>query len=426
MGRRLRMSAEIGDWLTDLRTADPAAAAEVAAAIVALLDAPDLPGPSLVTNPAEDRQPTPARQAAALAAAEQSLQWALRLARMAAAEAAGDVRRAATDVRELDRQPHHDQAELAALRRRLAGARLFEQKAAEHSRRSEREVDSFRLRARAATARQEAAVAVRDLRATSAAVQDAGDARRDAGDEGQDDRAAAAEGIARAATYRIRVLLAEAPRLVGRILDGTGSMAGSAGEPDPPATATAASSGQPGTQAVAPGLLELRADPLGGDIRVLFAIEPAGTVTILAVLEGEGAVRVHRDAALALAGDLLAEIRAGEWPPGQADTPGDVELALANSAAFLDRFFAGRPGAVGQRAAARAGAATISGLRRRRGISLADLAAATGISEERLWVIEDDGLRVAQVREAVACVRALGGQLDLTADLDDSGRVILY
>ena len=37
--------------------------------------------------------------------------------------------------------------------------------------------------------------------------------------------------------------------------------------------------------------------------------------TILAVLEGEGAVRVHRDTALSLAGDLLADIRAGKWPP---------------------------------------------------------------------------------------------------------------
>jgi hypothetical protein len=159
---------------------------------------------------------------------------------------------------------------------------------------------------------------------------------------------------------------------------------------------------------------------------VLFAIEPAGTVTILAVLEGAGAVRVHRDAALGLAGGLLAEIRAGEWPPAQADSPGDVELALADSAAFLDRFFAGGSVAVGRRAAARAGAVTISELRRRRGVSLADLAAATGISEERLWVIEDDGLRAAQIREAVACVRALGGQLDLTADLDDSAPEILY
>ena len=94
--------------------------------------------------------------------------------------------------------------------------------------------------------------------------------------------------------------------------------------------------------------------------------------------------------------------------------------------AFLDRFFPEIERALRQRAAARAGADTISGLRRRRGLSLADLAAATGISEERLWVIEDGGLRVAQVREAVACVRALGGRLDLTADLDDAGPAALY
>lgn len=421
------MSAEIGDWLTDLRTDDPAAAAEAGAAIVALLDAPVLPGPPLVTDPAEDRQPAPARQAAALDSAQQSLRWALRLARTAATEAAADVSRAATDVRGLERQPHPDQTELAALRRRLAGARLFEQKAAEHSRRSEREVDSFRLRAEAAKARQEAAVAARDLDASSAAVQDAGDTRQDSGDASPDDQAAAAaEGLARAATYHIRVLLAEAPRLVSRILDGTGTTADSADKPEPPATAAAAASGQPDPKAVAPGLLELRADPLGGDIRLLFANEPGDAVTILAVLEGEGAIRVHRDTALGLAGDLLADIRAGEWPPPEGASSGDVELAFPDSASFLDSFFPGQMSAVRQRAAARAGADTIAGLRRRRGLSLADLAAATGITEERLWVIEDDGLRVAQVREAVACIRALGGRLDVIADLDDAGPASLY
>jgi len=133
VGRKLRMSGEIGDWLTDLCADDVAAAAEVGAAVVTLLDAPDLPGPALVTDLALHPAPTPAQQAAALEAAQQSMQWALRLARTAATEAATDVRRAAHDVRELEREPHHDRAELAARRRRLAGARLFEQKVTGHS-----------------------------------------------------------------------------------------------------------------------------------------------------------------------------------------------------------------------------------------------------------------------------------------------------
>jgi hypothetical protein len=391
MGHRLRMSAEIGDWLTDLCTSDPAAAAEVGAAIVALLDAPDMPGPALVTDPAANPPPTPASRAAALKAAQLSLQWGLRLALAAAAEASMDVRRAADEVRDLERQPQHDAAELAALRRRLAGARLLAQKMTEHSRRSEREVDAFRLRAEAAKSRYEKAVA-------------------------------AEEGVARAALAHVTALLAEAPRLLQRISDGASGVAAGVDEPGPPAAAEPADSRPP---TLAPGVLELRADPLGGDIRLLFAFEPADAVTILAVLEGEGAIRVHRDAALSLAGDLLADIRTGEWPPPEPAGTGDVELAVADSAAFLDRFFADRPSDIVQRAATRAGADTISALRRRRGVSLADLAAATGISEERLWVIEDDGPRVARVQEIVACLRALGGRLDLTAELE-TGPVALY
>ena len=52
-------------------------------------------------------------------------------------------------------------------------------------------------------------------------------------------------------------------------------------------------------------------------------------------------------------------------------------------------------------------------------MTLADLAEAAGITPERLWFIEDGGLRVAQVREAVACIRALGGRLELTVAIPD-------
>jgi hypothetical protein len=420
MGRQLRMSAEIDDWLTDLCVSDPAAAAEVGGAIVALLDAPELPGPALVTDPAASPQPTPASQAAALESAQRSLQWALRLARAGTAEAAMDVNRAASDVRELEGRPRHDPAELAALRRRLAGARLLEQKVTEHSQRSEREVDAFRLRAEAARASYDAAIAARSLHADAACGQIADSAGQDTQD---DARAVAADGVARAALAHVTALLAEAPRLLQRICDGTRAVADVADAPAPPAPAKPA---EPGPPAVEAGLLELRADPLGGDIRLLFAFEPPDAVTLLAVLEGEGAVRVHRETALGLAGDLLADIRAGQWPPAEPDGPGDVEVEFADPAAFLDRFFGGSSDTVTQRAAVRASGDTISGLRRQRGFSLADLAAATGISEERLWVIEDGGVRVAQVREAVACLRALGGRLDLAADLGDGHAPLLF
>ena len=420
MGRKLRMSGEIGDWLTDLCADDVAAAAEVGAAVVTLLDAPDLPGPALVTDLALHPAPTPAQQAAALEAAQQSMQWALRLARTAATEAATDVRRAAHDVRELEREPHHDRAELAARRRRLAGARLFEQKVTGHSERSEREVDAFSARAEAARGSYEAAVAAWDLQVGVAAGQRAAGSAEDTSES----RAAAAESVARAALHQLQLLLAEAPRLVRRISDGTAATVLAANEPDQPAAEAPADSPERGEPSLAPGLLELRADPLGGDIRLLFAMEPADTVTVLAVLEGEGAVRVHRDKALSLASDLLAEIRSGEWPPAQATSTADIELTLEDSAGFLDKFFAQSAAVVRRRAAVRASADTLTELRQQRGLSIQDLAEATGITQERLSLIEDGGLQVAEVREAVACIRALGGQLDLSAGFDGEQHVL--
>jgi hypothetical protein len=169
------------------------------------------------------------------------------------------------------------------------------------------------------------------------------------------------------------------------------------------------------------GLLELRADPLGRDVRLLLALEPADTVTLLAVLDGEDAITEHRVQAIRLAGDLLTDIRAGDWPPGETDDPADIEVTFADAATFLARFFPAQASAMAARAV---GLATARPLAELRGsTSLADLSNKTGISEHRLRQIEEGGLRVAEMYEAVAYVRGLGGRLTLTAELSDSDPV---
>jgi hypothetical protein len=50
MAYRLRMSAQLGDWLAELGAAQPPTAVQVAAALTLLLDGPDVPGPPLVTD----------------------------------------------------------------------------------------------------------------------------------------------------------------------------------------------------------------------------------------------------------------------------------------------------------------------------------------------------------------------------------------
>jgi DNA-binding XRE family transcriptional regulator len=100
-------------------------------------------------------------------------------------------------------------------------------------------------------------------------------------------------------------------------------------------------------------------------------------------------------------------------------------MTLADAAMFLARFCPAQADVIAARAAALAVSRSLPDLRSSNGISLADLATETGISEQRLRFIEDGGLRVAQVHEAVAYVRALGGRLTLAADLGDSAPVNL-
>jgi hypothetical protein len=166
---------------------------------------------------------------------------------------------------------------------------------------------------------------------------------------------------------------------------------------------------------------ELNADPLGADVRILFAIEPDDTVTLLAVLEGTESIIADLDDALGLAAELLDEIRAD----GQPDTTGEAQedwLEFDRTVSFLERFFADRDGAIIERAAALATAASLAGLRQQRGVSLAALARATGISERRLDAIERDGPRSAALHELAAYLRQLGGRLELAASLDGQRR----
>src|SRR5215472_17438024 len=53
MAYRLRMPAEIGDWLAGLAGSGPEAAAETGAALLALMAADAIPGPPLVAGPDE-------------------------------------------------------------------------------------------------------------------------------------------------------------------------------------------------------------------------------------------------------------------------------------------------------------------------------------------------------------------------------------
>ncbi len=165
---------------------------------------------------------------------------------------------------------------------------------------------------------------------------------------------AAAKAEVAAASEQVAAALAVAARLSRSLARDaraveSGEPATAARQPAPSAASAAAE--------VTAGLLELRADPLGADIRFLAAIEPADTVTLLAVLDGSAAVSEHRQLAIRLAGELLTELRAGGWPHDEASAavPGNGEageLIFDDSGAFLATYFADSEAEVKRRSAA--------------------------------------------------------------------------
>ena len=91
-----------------------------------------------------------------------------------------------------------------------------------------------------------------------------------------------------------------------------------------------------GLEAPAEDLMELRPGaPADNGIRILFAVEPPGTALLIAVLEGDDAVRDHYRDAVLLASEVLQEARAYRAREEAAHAFGDAR-------SFLAEFFPGR------------------------------------------------------------------------------------
>jgi hypothetical protein len=401
MPYRLRMSAELGDWLAELSTFHPASAAEVAAALVSVMTANDPSSLPVVGHPAAD--PIDPREV--VDDLYQTSLDALQRVRNEVAEASWKTVAAKQLLADLDKDTSPDPAVRAWLSQALTNARRHEARLTARSKRLEREVDAFRTSKETAKAMYTAAQA-------TARIRDAIDAATGAESvpESGDQLAAQRRAVA-SAEANLRAVAEQAARTLREILDLAGPDAGK-------------SDSRHSASAVA-DVLELRADALGRDVRLLLAVEPADAITLLAALDGEDAIAEHRAQAIELAGDLLADIRAGDWPPADALSAADLAVTFADAATFLGRFFPADGGAIAERAAGLAVAQSLAGLRNGIGMSLADLSVETGITEERLRIIEEGGLRVAQVYEAVAYVRALGGRLTFIAEFGESAPVQL-
>jgi hypothetical protein len=169
------------------------------------------------------------------------------------------------------------------------------------------------------------------------------------------------------------------------------------------------------------GLMELRPDaPGGGDVRILFGVEPPDTALLIAVLEGYQAVREQRGEAVQLSADILWQVRAGRSPESAARAFDDVQ-------AFLDEFFPGDADEVEVGAAAfvaRNRGRTLAEQRVRLGLTQSQVAERMGVRQERVSAIERAEPGATEIRTLAGYVKALGGWLEVTGDFGDE-RVVL-
>jgi DNA-binding XRE family transcriptional regulator len=167
--------------------------------------------------------------------------------------------------------------------------------------------------------------------------------------------------------------------------------------------------------------MELRPGAPGdSDIRILFAVEPAGTALLIAVLEGHEAVREQREEAVELSAEMLHRVREGQAPEAAAHAFDDAQ-------SFLDEFFPGSADEVGVGAAAlmaRNRGRTLAQQRARLGLSQEEVAQRMGVQRERVAAIERAEPGATEVRTLARYVQALGGRLEIIADFGEE-RVVL-
>jgi hypothetical protein len=404
MGYLLRMSGEIRDWLADLRDSDPPAAAQVGQALVALMDEGARLGPPLVVTlagfpVAPDLREEP--DGVYHARLEQ-----LRDLRQHGDEAAALVRDIEQQVAELQEQeatlsdrrwralqegkPNAAgqvvdelavvQAKLAELRRLLPGVVESERQLRSKDQRLQGQVEAFRTRKETLKASYTAAEAQREIREAVTAL------GLDVGADGGPGEGAEASDAEAAA--RLREVARQIERELGFAADG---------------------------------LTELRpAAPGDSEIRILFAVEPAQTALLIAVLEGRDAVREHHSEAVELSAEVLQRAREGQAPEA-------TEYAFDDARSFLDEFFPGSADEVEAGAAAllaRNRARTLAQQRTRLGFTQAQVAQRMGVRQERVSAIERAEPGATEVRTLAGYVEALDGRLEITADFGDE-RVLL-
>jgi hypothetical protein len=297
MAYQLRMSEEFHDWLAGLRGSDPAAATLVTDALIALISVGPNLGSAMVSPLARVR--TEGDPAEALDETYQLCLERLQTLRRRVADLATTRKRIEDSIASL---AAGRQDQLPALGQDLAGAAAAEEQLTLRSQREQSRVDAFRARKETLKARLATAQAVGMVNTALAGL------------DNEDPAVSIAAGDS-----GVQEIEQEIRQEISQVLSATSGTA-EAARPYPE-----------------PGLMELRPDGRDdGDIRILFAFEPAGAVLVIAVLEGHDAWRDHYDEAVSLSSELLRSARAGDAPEAAA-------RRYDGARPFLDEFFPPRP-----------------------------------------------------------------------------------
>jgi hypothetical protein len=439
MGYLLRVSGEIHDWLADLCVSDPPAARLVGEALTALLGEGAGLGPPVVISLADDSRP-----ADPLKALDRSYQHRLerlQIVRRSVAAAATQARRVQLQIAELeslqaklgDQRVHGRQAgsqdlaaettaDLAAAQDQVARLRQVLPKVIEAERKLTAGSQRLQLRADAFRTRKEVLKAAYTVASAECAIEAAIAAfGQDAADRGMQDEepggpaSTAPDAPASAAAYAPALAAADGPASIAadKLREVTREIERELrSEP---------SAMDPSDLTPPPGLMELRPGAPGdSDVRILFAVEPPGTVLLIAVLEGRDAVRDRYSEAVLLSSDLLQRARAGQAPEA-------VAHAFDDAQSFLREFFPGDVSEVEAGAAAlvvRNRARTLTELRTGLGLTQAQVAGRMSVRQERVSAIERAAPGAAEVRTLAGYIEALGGRLEVIADFGGE-RVVL-
>lgn len=416
MGYQLRLHNEIRAWLTDLRDSEPELGRLVGEAVVALLDAGETLGPPLAV-PLESGLPRPDDPREVLDYSYQRQLEVLQKVRRGVADVATSRKRVELQVSQLEQTAaklagqRHDapssgneelaqQArtreagileQLSGLRHQLAVLQGEEKRLTADSQRLQARVAAFRTRKETIKASYTADEASRAVRSALA------DIGEDASDlELPDEQAAEPVGLSSTPTAASEVL--EAIPDLGRASQDDSALADQDGVPVPP------------------GMKELRPGaPDRMQVGLLFVVEPRDTAILVARVERGRSPDVYQEV-MPVATARLAAAQSG--PLATATSP--AAFISYNAESFLDEFFPGEETEVEIGAAelvARNRAHTLAQARERLGLTQAQVAKRMNVRQERISAIERAEPGAAEVRTLAAYVRALGGRLEIIADI---------